>query len=102
MHLYRNCRKKIHFLSEIQCKPMLKENPCFNIVCKDGQHVISTLKDFLKITVFNMLNSNNQFDFLLKTSEKSCTVLNCPLSFKRSFITYQIPVCILFVKHIVG
>ena len=55
----------------------MKGNSCFKkICCMCEQHVISNLKDFLKITVFNILYSHNQFDFLLKTSEKSCRVLN--------------------------
>ena len=72
----------------------------FKILCKYEQHVISKLKDFLNITVFNILYSHNQFGFQLKTSEKSCKVLNCSLSLKRS-LTYNIPLCTQFVKQIV-
>ena len=92
-----DCRKK---WSKKQYKPFIKENSCFKICCMCEQHVISNLKDSLKITVFNILYLHNQFDFLLKTSEKSSRVLNWPLSLKRS-LTYKILLCVQFVKHIV-
>ena len=98
LNLQKIVEKNLHFLSKIQYKPFIKGNSCFKIYVWTACH-ISNLKDFLKIKVFNILCSHNQFDFLIKTSEKSYRVLNCPLSLKKSLTYYNIPLCTQFVKH---
>ena len=92
--------KKLYFLSKIQYKSFIKGNSCFLICCMCEQHVISNLKNFLKITFFYILYSHYQFDYFLKHQKNLCKVLNWPLSLKRS-LTCNIPLRIQFVKPIV-